>query len=440
MKKQLKKLLPRTLFGRSLLILVTPILLIQVVTTFVFFERHWGKMTSRLAFAVAGEIKIVIDRIEQGASSEEIEVISGHLARSLDLLISFEAEQTLEQLDIPQSKSSVAKTLSIAFDKQIRKPYRIDTDKREKWVEIAIELDEGLLRISSPQRRLFSSSGYIFLYWMFGISLTLLLIAILFMRNQIRPIRRLSIAAERFGKGRGVPARFKPEGAKEVRQAAQAFLDMHERIKRQVEQRTAMLAGVSHDLRTPLTRMKLQAAMLGDSPDVDALKMDIEDMERMIEAYLAFVRGEGEEEPEFIDLKDLLNRIVLNAKRQGVDVEMVCEGDLSLLARPGAMERCLNNIISNARKYANNKVWLSAANLGEFIEIAIDDNGKGVPEEKFDDVFKPFYREEPSRNPATGGIGLGLPIAQDIVHSHGGEIWLEKSSKGGLKVIIKLPL
>jgi two-component system osmolarity sensor histidine kinase EnvZ len=440
MSLRIKKFLPRTLFGRSLLILVTPILLIQVVTTFIFFERHWGKMTSRLAFAVAGEIKIVVDRIDQGANQEEIEVISGHLARSLDLLISFEPDKTLDQISIPQSKSSVAKTLSNAFDKQIRKPYRIDTDKREKWVEIAIELDSGLLRVSSPQRRLFSSSGYIFLLWMFGTSLALLMIAVLFMRNQIRPIRRLSIAAERFGKGRGLPAKFKPEGAKEVRQAAQAFLDMHERIKRQVEQRTAMLAGVSHDLRTPLTRMKLQAAMLGDSPDVDALKMDIEDMEKMIEAYLAFVRGEGEEEAVFIDLKEMLERIVLNAKRQGLEVELLCQGNLSLLVRQGAFERCLNNIISNAKKYANNKVWICAQNHGDYIQILIDDDGKGINEEKFEEVFKPFYREEPSRNPATGGIGLGLPIAQDIVHSHGGEIWLERNKKGGLRVGINLPL
>lgn len=274
---------------------------------------------------------------------------------------------------------------------------------------------------------------------MIGASLILLAIAILFMRNQIRPIRRLAIAAERFGKGQGVPTGFKPEGAKEVRQAAQAFLDMHERIRRQMEQRTTMLAGISHDLRTPLTRMKLQTAMMGDSPDVDALKTDIQDMERMIAAYLDFVRGEGEEQNEYCDLHEILQRVVMNAKRQEIEIEFDVKGDLSLSVRPVAFERCLNNIISNAKKYANSRVWIAARRLHEIIEITVDDDGKGVPEEKMNDVFRPFYRVEASRN-LTGGVGLGLPIAQDIVHSHGGKIWLEKSNRGGLRVVIHLPV
>lgn len=440
--RHLKKILPRTLFGRSLLILVIPVLLIQLITTFVFFDRHWNKMTDRLAFAVAGEIAIIADQIEQGAGEEAIRQMSGYAAQSLHLLISYEkdGEWQPEKTETKGRTSSLEKVLAEAIEFQVRRPFRIEVDLQEKWIAIAIALDNGVLYVSSPQRRLFSSSGYIFLLWMIGASLILLAIAILFMRNQIRPIRRLAIAAERFGKGQGVPTGFKPEGAKEVRQAAQAFLDMHERIRRQMEQRTTMLAGISHDLRTPLTRMKLQTAMMGDSPDVDALKTDIQDMERMIAAYLDFVRGEGEEQNEYCDLHEILQRVVMNAKRQEIEIEFDVKGDLSLSVRPVAFERCLNNIISNAKKYANSRVWIAARRLHEIIEITVDDDGKGVPEEKMNDVFRPFYRVEASRNPLTGGVGLGLPIAQDIVHSHGGKIWLEKSNRGGLRVVIHLPV
>lgn len=441
-RSYVKNILPHTLFGRSLLILVIPVLLIQLITTFVFFDRHWNKMTDRLAFAVAGEIAIIADQIEQGSNEDTIRAMSGYAAQSLHLLVSYEKEDTLETHPdaLARRPSALEKTLARAIEDQVRRPFRIDVDLQEKWVAIAIALDEGVLYISSPQRRLFSSSGYIFLLWMIGASLILLAIAILFMRNQIRPIRRLAIAAERFGKGRGIPQGFKPEGAREVRQAAKAFLDMHERIRRQMEQRTAMLAGISHDLRTPLTRMKLQTAMLGDSPDVEALKTDIQEMERMIAAYLDFVRGEGEEQSRYCDLNDILKRVVMNAKRQEIETELQLDGDLSLSVRPAALERCLHNIIGNARKYANNRVWVAARRLHDVIEITIDDDGKGVPADKMDDVFKPFYRVEPSRNPSTGGVGLGLPIAQDIVHSHGGTIWLERSNRGGLRVVIHLPV
>lgn len=442
-RRHLKKVLPRTLFGRSLLILVIPVLLIQIITTFVFFDRHWNKMTDRLAFAVAGEIAIIADQIEQGVSEDAIKKMSGYAAQSLHLLVSYEQDGVWKEQETKEAgrhSSSLEKVLAKAIEFQVRRPFRIEVDLQEKWIAIAIALDNGVLYVSSPQRRLFSSSGYIFLLWMIGASLVLLAIAILFMRNQIRPIRRLAVAAERFGKGQGVPAGFKPEGAREVRQAAQAFLDMHDRIRRQMEQRTTMLAGISHDLRTPLTRMKLQTAMMGDSPDVDALKTDILDMERMIAAYLDFVRGEGEEQNEYSDLAEILRRVVMNAKRQEIDTELDVKGDLSLSVRPVAFERCLNNIISNAKKYANSRVWIAARRLHEIIEITVDDDGKGVPEEKMGEVFKPFYRVESSRNPMTGGVGLGLPIAQDIVHSHGGEIWLEKSNRGGLRVVIHLPI
>lgn len=437
----IKSFLPRTLLGRSLMILITPVLLIQIVTIFVFFDRHWTKMTMRLAYAVAGEIAAVTQAIEDGADPDKLESITAYVERNLDLNISFEEGAELG----PDRKigaayvweSLVAQTLLKELEQKLNRPFVLDIDFQEKWIEVEVQLSNGILYVRLPGRRLFSSSGYIFLLWMIGTSLLLLMIAILFMRNQIRPIRKLAIAAERFGKGRDVLS-FKPSGAREVRQASEAFLDMHTRIRRQIEQRTAMLAGVSHDLRTPLTRMKLQLEMMGDSPDVDAMKTDIQAMERMIGGYLDFVRGEGDETVRYTNFNDLLDNVVSAAKRQGVDVAREIDGEISLMLRPMAVERCLTNIISNAGKYADH-VWVGAYAENERLHITIDDDGPGIPEDQWEDVFRPFFRVDSSRNAKTGGVGLGLPIAMDVVHSHGGKIWLNKSDRGGLQVNITLP-
>ncbi|WP_435641485.1 ATP-binding protein [Micavibrio aeruginosavorus] len=434
-----RNILPRTLLARSLMILIIPVLLTQMITVYIFFDRHWGKMTDRLAYAVAGEMAIVAEQIENDPSPERISRISGHMAKHLDLLISYQPGAVLENIPEDIDRSIVSDILGRALDQQVRRPYRINVDLSEKWVEIAIALNDGVLFVSSPQRRLFSSSGYIFLLWMIFTSIVLLAVSILFMRNQIRPIRRLAVAAERIGKGRDMPATLKVEGAREVRQAAQAFLDMNDRIKRQISQRTAMLAGVSHDLRTPLTRLKLQVAMLGNHPDAEGMMQDIQDMEKMLNGYLDFVRGEGGEQAVAGDMNDILNRIVSGARRAGGDVILDSQGDLALTLRPMAMERALSNLITNARKYASH-VWMSARRVNDDVEIVIDDDGPGIPPDQYDDVFRPFYRVDTSRNTATGGVGLGLPIAQDVIHSHGGQITLDQSPRGGLRVIILIPV
>lgn len=257
------------------------------------------------------------------------------------------------------------------------------------------------------------------------------------MRNQIRPIHRLAVAAERLGMGREIPY-FKPEGAREVRSAGRAFLNMYERIRRQIEQRTTMLAGISHDLRTPLTRLKLGLSMLPEGSDVEALKGDVNDMDRMINSYLEFVRGEGKETIVRMDLKELVNKIATTTLRHGKQIKTDIE-DLNIPLRPVAFERALQNLVSNAEKYAE-KIWISAKREGEDIIIHVEDNGIGLPDDLMEEVFKPFYRADSSRNSATGGVGLGLPIARDIIHSHGGQLWLEKSEKGGLKAVISLPV
>ena len=436
----IKTYLPNTLIFRSFLILAVPILLIQIVTTYIFFDRHWHRMSDQLAYSVAGEVAIIVHQMEAETSSEKANNLEVLTERNLGLGVGYIDNALLKPVK-KQHKwwgDIVRKNLSSNLDEILKKPYEIKIKITEKIVRVNVQLDTGVVSISVPKKRLFSSSGYAFLLWMFAVSFLLLSVAMLFMRNQIRPIKRLALAADRFGKGRDVPF-LKIEGAREVRQAAQSFVDMRKRLDRQIQQRTSMLAGVSHDLRTPLTRMKLQAAMLKDDEDSKNLKADIESMERMISAYLEFAKGDGDEVSKRVNLNEVINGIVKTANRESELIELdMPEEDVSLFLKPVSFERCLWNVISNAQKYAE-QVWISIEREDSTVSIAIDDNGPGIDEMYYDDVFKPFFREDVSRNSKTGGVGLGLPIAQDIVLSHGGDIALSKSRKGGLRVIIKLP-
>lgn len=442
----LKNILPGTLFGRSLLILVTPIFLIQIITTFIFFDRHWQKMGDRMAFAVAGEIALIAAEIEINDSTKNILSLQQRMRDSLDLSLRYtkgislpqQYEDTQGGIQNTSRENIISETLAKALKSRVARPFDINVDREEKWVVVSTQLKEGLLIVALPERRIFSSSGYVVLIWMVGSSIILLIIATVFMRNQIRPIRRLALAAERIGMGRDVPF-FKVEGAREVRQAARAFIEMKDRLKRQIHQRTAMLAGVSHDLRTPLTRMKLQLEMMRESEDIRDLKSDLADMERMIEAYLQFARGEGGEEPVRTDLHALIDRCAAAMNRESERVFVSVQEDVSYLLRPVAFERCLMNLIGNALKYGHH-AWISVARIGATVEICIDDDGPGIPPVQYEDVFRPFYRGEASRNARTGGVGLGLPIVQDIVLAHGGRIWLDRSPRGGLRVVIDLPV
>ncbi|MEQ8968405.1 MAG: ATP-binding protein [Azospirillaceae bacterium] len=435
----IKRFLPRTLFGRSLMIIVTPVLLMQAIATFYFYDRHWDTVTERLSRAVVGEIAMIIaDLSDMDADGEARAALFRRVSSTMGMLVSFRSQETIETEERRFGFQILERRLDQALHEQIRRPYRFDTRVAEEWAKIEVQLDGGVLEVLVPKSRLFSSTSQVFLLWMVGSGAVLFAVAILFMRNQIRPIRRLANAAERFGKGRDVPA-FKPEGALEVRQAARAFLVMRERIQRQITQRTEMLAGVSHDLRTPLTRMKLQLALLGDDPDIAELRADVAEMERMIEGYLAFARGEGSEAPVATDLSALLDEIAIAARREGAELTTAIEPGLVISLRPQAMRRCLGNLISNARRHAP-RIWLTAERRGRSVEIAIDDDGPGIPEDRLEEVFRPFFRLDASRNQATGGTGLGLTIARDIARGHGGDIILGPSPEGGLRCLLRLPV
>lgn len=440
-----RKLLPSTLFGRSLMIIATPILLMQLIVSFIFFDRHWESMSGRLVYALAGEVSMLTTQIREAEGDAGKEKIIAEAAKSLDIQISLRPldVRMFEESGSPFEKFywfSIGRKLDEALSRRLTQPFNVhEYDQDDRRFKIVVGLDDArMIVFICPERRLNSSTTYIFILWLIGSAVVLFGIAIIFMRNQIRPIRRLAIAAEKFGKGQDVPD-FRPVGAREVRQAARAFLDMKERLKRQIEQRTAMLAGVSHDLRTPLTRMKLQLAMAKDDETAAHLRQDIDEMEKMLEAYLDFAKGESSETPEMTDLHSILDRIIGRAQRQGESIQSQMSERLMIRVRPVATERALANIIGNACKYGK-QVWINAYEQSEAIEISVDDDGPGIPQALREDVFRPFFRIEKSRNKKTGGIGLGLSIARDIIQAHGGEIFLEDSNRGGLRVVIRLPL
>ena len=434
---RLRRFMPRTLFGRSLLIIALPVLLTQAVTAFYFYRQHWEHMTSRLAFAVAGELAMVIEQIEAVDGRDERRILFEQAARTMELTLTFEEGATLTPRPRVAGHWILQSELEWALNDRVPRPYAITPQVLDRWAEIEVQLDNGVLRALVPRTRLFSATSQIIMVWMVGSGLVLVSIALLFMRNQVRPIRRLAEAADRFGKGRDVPS-FRPAGAREVRRAAHAFLVMRDRIRRQINQRTEMLAAVSHDLRTPLTRMKLELAMLPDGPDVAELRDDVNEMEHMISAYLSFARDGSVEETATVDLVFLLEEVISGARRQGAKVTFDAQAPLAIPAKPQALKRCIANLLSNAQRYAD-RIVVSIDKDSNAARVFVDDDGPGIPEGERKAVLRPFHRVEQSRNVSTGGVGLGLTIARDIARNHGGDLKLRESPLGGLRCVVILP-
>ena len=433
-----RRFLPRSLLGRAVMIIVTPLILMQVISTWVFYDRHYDTITKRLAQGLAGDVAAVIFLLSRSDSDLEQRRLFQMARSTMQLDLTLTAEATLLVPERSAASGIVESRLHDALRERLRQPFVIDARSIDERVEILVQLPEGVLRVLVTDERLFTSTTYLFISWTIGSSILLFGIAVIFMRNQVKPIRRLARAAESFGKGQEVRD-FKPEGATEVRQAAAAFINMRDRIKRQIQQRTEMLAGVSHDLRTPLTRMKLQLEMIEDNPDARNLQSDVAEMEHMVEGYLAFARGEGRETPAPTDLGGLLRDVVDQMTRNSRAVDLHVEQDIVLPLRRDGMRRCLTNLVANAQRHGTH-VAIRAGRRKNTVEVTVDDDGPGIPPERHEDVFKPFFRMERSRNPATGGIGLGLTIARDVARSHGGDVVLETAPGGGLRVRIWLPV
>jgi len=436
--RQIKRWLPTSLFGRSLLIIVLPIALMQLVVTWIFFDAHWQTVTSRLSDGLAGDIAWAVESYHDDPRPEVLAKIAERAETSMSLSIVLLEDSKLP----PRQPSSLFAALDRALDKALSEkldvPYWYDTIRFPAYVDIRVEAPGGVLRIIAPRDRAYSTQGHIFIFWMSLATLLLTAIAILFIRNQVRAIERLADAAETFGKGGDVDD-FKPYGAKEVRQAAQAFIAMKNRIQRHIDQRTAMLASVSHDLRTPLTRLKLELDLAEPGKRIEAMKSDLSEMEHMIDEYLAFARGEGGEAVEPVILWKLVQAVGADAARAGAKVEIDADPHIQLSLRPNAMRRALSNLVLNAAAHADRIAIAVKVTPAGGVEIIIDDDGPGIPPEQFEEAFKPFNRLDESRNQNEKGVGLGLAIARDVARGHGGDLTLDRAPLGGLRAVLRLP-
>ena len=334
----------------------------------------------------------------------------------------------------------MAREVQGALNADLKRPFFLDNNIGGGQLLIEIQLSDGdVMDVLVPHVRLTFGSSFAYVLAQLGLALVLFGLAIWFMRRELVPIEHLGVAADALGKGRDVPDFAFSGGTREVRNAATAFHTMRIRLRRSIQQRTEMLAGVSHDLRTPLTRMKLSLALLPDSPETRELSDDVDDMQRMIEGYLAFARGEGDEDPVMSDLSEIMEDVAAGARHGNASLDLAWKGDMNVELRPIAIKRCLTNIVSNAQRYAS-QIRIEAVRGRTSVEIAVDDDGPGIPPEKYEDVFRPFFRLDESRNAATGGVGLGLSIARDVARSHGGDVALAASPLGGLRVVVRIPL
>ena len=438
--RALANLLPKGLYARSLLIVIAPMVLLQTAVAYIFMERHWELVTHRLSAAVARDVGAAIDLYRDFPPAPGDNRLKRISADRFQLDVDLAPPGPLPP-PVPKTFFSELDPLTRALPdeiaKQVHRPFWTDTVGRSGLIEIRIDLGDGILTVVTHRNLAYEPNVHIFILWMLGASIVLLTVAILFLRNQIRPILRLADAAEDFGKGRDFD--FRPHGAREVRQAGYAFIEMKKRVERALEQRTAMLNGVSHDLRTILTRFRLSLAVMEEQTEIEQLQKDIDEMQHMLEAYLAFARGDTGENALPTDIRAMLNELKSDAERQGASIGVEASGNLTVKLRPNAFKRCLANLVANATRHAD-RINLQAAREQRFVSINVDDDGPGIAPEHREEVFRPFYRLDEARNQDESGAGLGLAIARDIARSHGGDITLGASPMGGLRANVRIPV
>jgi two-component system, OmpR family, osmolarity sensor histidine kinase EnvZ len=430
---------PQTLFARALIIIVVPMLLLQALSAWWFYSQRGDNVTNRLAILLVRDLRMLIALHAEFPDDAHRAWIIRRSAQDLLLYVSFR-KGIVQPFREPEYFDIAAREVQGALEADLKRPYYIDNNIGGGQMLIEIQVNDGdVMDVLVPHVRLTFGSSFAYVIAQLGLALVLFGLAIWFMHRELVPIAHLGVAADALGKGRDVPDFAFSGGTREVRNAATAFHTMRIRLRRSIQQRTEMLAGVSHDLRTPLTRMKLSLALLPDSPETKELSADVADMERMIEGYLAFARGEGDEDPIPTDLSEILEDVAAGARRDNANVEVTWQGDMNVELRPLAIKRCLTNLVSNALRYGT-MVELRAIRGRTSVEITIDDNGPGIPPDKYEDVFRPFFRLDESRNVDTGGVGLGLTIARDVARSHGGDVALASSELGGLRVVVRIPV
>lgn len=432
----IKRFLPKSLFGRSLLIIVLPVALMQIAVTYSFFEEHWETVTARLSESVAGDIAMITTLYQRDPN--EFDQISSIAYQTMGLSVDLREGDALPVTRRSAFFRALDRTLRRALAAELDENFWFDTTRYPEYVDIRVKVDGGVLRFIAVREKVFATTGHIFLIWIIGASTLLTAVSIIFIRNQVKPILRLASAAEALGRGQDVN-NFKPAGATEVRQAAHAFLAMSARLKRHLQQRTALLAGVSHDLRTPLTRLRLQLALMKQDEDIALARRDLDEMEAALDEYLAFARGDAGEEQDSVDLSALVQEIAQDCAREGYTLDVAIEDGLIVHARPAMLKRAINNLVQNALSFGD-IVHMQARQNGTRVEVIIDDDGPGIPADKREDAFKAFNRLDESRNANRKGVGLGLAIARDTARAQGGEISLDQSPQGGLRAVLSLPV
>ncbi|MFI4935603.1 MAG: ATP-binding protein [Caulobacterales bacterium] len=435
--RMIKRRVPSTLFGRSLLIIVLPVAVMQIAVTWFFFDAYWQQVNGHLTEGLAGEVAWVQQGYLDDPTPAGLKRLSDRAEQTLDLSITLQPGANLPKGRHSQLFVGIDRAMQSSLSDRLDASFWFDTTRYPAYVDVRVKVKDGVLRIIAPRDRAFAAQGYIFIVWLTLATVLLTAVAVLFIRNQVRAIERLAAAAEAFGKGADVA--FKPYGAKEVRQAAQAFLAMKARIQRYVDQRTTLLASVSHDLRTPLTRLKLELALAEPGARVEAMKRDLAEMEHMIDEYLAFARGEGGEALERVDLRPLLDEVSEGAVRAGAQIRVSADFGLAATVRPNSIKRALSNLVMNAAAHGEHVELAAHATPAGGVEILVDDDGPGIAPERFEDAFTPFGRLDDARNQNEKGVGLGLAIARDVARGHGGEVTLDRSPLGGLRAVVRLP-
>jgi len=428
-----KKILPVSLLGRSIIIIFVPIFLLVIITSVIFYQTSWNIISKRLTESVVADINVIVKLIKKDLETEAIEIAK----KDFKMGINIQKDSKVSNIIFTDQRGILSTRLNQALI-NINKPFTYDLSSIDKGVKIVIQLDQDLLLINVDKDRLYSETAFVFLLWMIFASIILLVVSYFLMSKQIRPLKRLSIIAETFGRGLDAPE-LQSAGASEIRQTANAFNQMRSRIKRFLKQRTDMLAGVSHDLRTPLTRMKLQLSLLKDEKAKKELELDINEMTAMLDSYVSFVRSEAPEPIENINLNKFLREIIKNVSNEKFKINLHEKSVVQTSGRPLQLKRAFQNIIDNSKRYSD-KLEIEIFTSNEGCSILFEDNGTGIPSKNYEDVFKPFFTLDPSRNKLKGESGLGLAITRDIIRSHGGEIKLDKSKHGGLKSILQLPI
>ena len=429
----IKKILPQTLLGRSILILVVPLIILQIIITVIFYNRHWDTITRHRTIDFVNDITLVVESFEKNKSRENQIWILSNVSEKLQLQTIYIENKKLSFEKDKQKTSKLEKYLLENLD-PLGKKFNLNINNKKKLITVMVEVNNGILEFRANKKRIYSSTTYIFILWMVSASIILFIVALLFLKNQIKPIRKLAIAVDRFGKGKNIQ-NFKPSGAKEVRRVSNAFKIMKDRIENSITQRNKMFSSISHDIRTILTRMKLNLEL--HKLDKGGLKKDLIEMEEMVEEYLKYAKGEEKEKIQKINIVNLLNSIKKRYSKKNIFFKN--DKKINISIRLNSIKRCINNILSNSLKFSK-KVEISCNKKKDYVEIIIDDDGPGIPKSERKKVLQPFYRVEDSRNRNTGGIGLGITIAADIINNHGGNFLLEQSPLGGLRAKIYLPI